>query len=381
MHLLTLTPFYPNTENDASGCFIAEPVGELERLGVQSSVIAVHPGHRSHPGLDGKSPAATLHKYFSFPGNPGLSTAGRFLYAGLKSCVKRIHTQRPISLIHAHGALPCGHAAMLLSRDLGVPFVVTVHGLDVFSTRQVPGWFSRGCFERSQAVYVAAARVICISQRVALAIREKMGESPKIDVVYNGVDPELFVPEADHEPSIPSVLSVGNLIATKGHDLLLRAVARIAQSHPRIECRIIGDGPERTRLQTLARDLRIEGRVEFLGRRPRREVARAIRESMLFALPSWYEGLGCVYLEAMSAERPAIACRGQGIEEIIRHGENGWLVEPQSVGDLATGLQTLLFDSVLRARIGRCGRQSILKAFTLQHQAQRLLALYRTCAV
>src|SRR6266545_1820249 len=152
MHLLTLTPFYPNVDNDASGCFIAEPVRELERLGIQSSVIAAHPGHRSHPGLDRKSPPATLQKYFSFPGNPGLSTAGHSLYLGLKSYARRLHAQQPISLIHAHAALPCGHAAMLLSRELGVPYVVTVHGLDVFSTRQVPGWFGRGCFERSRAV-------------------------------------------------------------------------------------------------------------------------------------------------------------------------------------------------------------------------------------
>ena len=139
------------------------------------------------------------------------------------------------------------------------------------------------------------------------------------------------------------ILSVGNLIPIKGHDLLLRSVAAIAPGHPHVQCRIIGDGSERARLQQLARELRIEDRVHFLGRRPRSEVAAAMRDCTLFALPSWYEGLGCVYLEAMSAERPAIACRGQGIEEVISHGENGWLIEPKNLDDLTTALQTITF--------------------------------------
>ena len=138
-----------------------------------------------------------------------------------------------------------------------------------------------------------------------------------------------------------SVLSVGNLIPIKGHDLLLRSIAAIAPGHPHLQCRIIGDGPERGRLQQLARELRIEDRVQFLARRPRSEVAAAMQDCTLFALPSWYEGLGCVYLEAMSVERPAIACRGQGIEEVIRHGENGWLVGPNNLDDLTNALREL----------------------------------------
>src|SRR5271170_619159 len=99
MHILTLTPFYPTAENDASGCFIAESIGELLRQGVESSVIAVHPFHHSHPGPHPKSPA-TWMKYFSLPGNLGLSSAGRFLHAALKSRVRQLHAERPISLIH-----------------------------------------------------------------------------------------------------------------------------------------------------------------------------------------------------------------------------------------------------------------------------------------
>jgi glycosyltransferase involved in cell wall biosynthesis len=86
-----------------------------------------------------------------------------------------------------------------------------------------------------------------------------------------------------------------------------------------------------------------------------------------------------VYLEAMSAERPAIACRGQGIEEVIRHGENGWLIEPKNLDDLTTALRTLLSDPPLREKLGRNGRQTVLEGCTLAHQATHLLGLYREC--
>jgi teichuronic acid biosynthesis glycosyltransferase TuaC len=379
MRVLTLTPFYPTAEDDASGCFIAESVAELQRQGVESSLIAVHPMHHPHAGPHPKAPPATWKKYFCLPGNPGLSSAGQFLHAALKFHVRQLHARHPISLIHAHAALPCGQAAMLLARDLGISFVVTVHGLDAFSTRQVPGWFGRRCSAVSEQVYGAAARVICISEQVARRVREGTGDSVRISVVYNGVDSSLFTPARGSVLANEVILSVGNLIPIKGHELLLRSVAAIAPGHPRVQCRMIGDGPERARLQELARELRIEDRIHFLGRRPRAEVATAMRECTLFALPSWYEVLGCVYLEAMSAERPAVGCRGQGIEEVIRHGENGWLVQPKNLDDLTAALRTLLSDQPLREKLGGNGRQTVLQGYTLAHQATQLLAIYREC--
>jgi teichuronic acid biosynthesis glycosyltransferase TuaC len=389
MHILTLTPFYPTAEDDASGCFVAESVRELQQQGMVSSVIAVHPMYRSHSGPDPKAPAASWKKYFCLPGNPGLSSAGRFLHAALKSRLQQLHAQQPISLIHAHAALPCGQAAMMLARDLGIPFVVTVHGLDAYSTRQVPGWFGRRCAEACADVYSAAGRVICISEQVARRVREGAGDAARISVVYNGVDSSFFsaapgspvTAKISPASEIVVILSVGMLIPTKGHDLLLRSVAAIAPSHPQVQCRIIGTGPERARLQELALELRIEERVHFLGPRPRSEVAKAMRECALFALPSWYEGLGCVYLEAMSAERPAIGCSGQGIEEVIRHGENGWLIEPQDLNSLTAALQTLLSDQPLQEKLGRNGRQTVLQGYTLAHQARRLLSIYEECLV
>jgi teichuronic acid biosynthesis glycosyltransferase TuaC len=377
MHVLTITPFYPSAADDASGCFVAEANRELEKQGVQCSVIATHPVYHARLEPHAEFPA-TWVRYFSFPGNAGLFTAGRSLHLALRRDVARLHGERPVSLIHAHAALPCGEAARLVARDLGIPFVVTVHGLDAFFTTQIPGWLGRRCARSAKGVYEAAERVVCISKLVADRVHEGSATMEKTRVLYNGVDSGLFTAQRNTAPR-PTILSVGNLIPIKSHALLLHAVAAACVSLPNIFCRIIGDGPERLRLGALARELGIAGRVEFLGRQSRREVARAMREATLFVLPSRYEGLGCVYLEAMASGIATVACRGQGIDEVIRHRENGWLIEPRNLDELVRAIRALLGDPELRQRLGSAGHHTILDGFTLAHQAQQLTAVYREC--
>jgi glycosyltransferase involved in cell wall biosynthesis len=104
-----------------------------------------------------------------------------------------------------------------------------------------------------------------------------------------------------------------------------------------------------------------------------------MRRCTIFALPSRYEGLGCVYLEAMSVGKPAIGCRGQGIAEIIQQGTNGFLVGPDNEKELALVLGMLLRDETIRQNLGRAARDTILDALTLEQQAERLLRIYREC--
>src|ERR1700736_2583889 len=104
-----------------------------------------------------------------------------------------------------------------------------------------------------------------------------------------------------------------------------------------------------------------------------------MRRCTLFALPSRYEGLGCVYLEAMSAGKPAIGCRGQGIAEVIRHGSNGFLVGPDNEKELTLAIAMLLRDETRRRNIGTAARETILERFTLAHQAEDMARIYREC--
>jgi teichuronic acid biosynthesis glycosyltransferase TuaC len=378
MRVLTLTPFYPSASDDGAGGFIAEPLRELERLGVDSCVVAVRPLHRSSAESDPTAPVATWIRYPSIPGGIGLASAGAFLYASLVSMVRKLHRSQRIDLIHAHAALPCGHAAALLSQELNIPCVVTVHGLDAFFDNQVHGYAGEWCKRVAQFVYRSASRVICISDKVAERVVDGAGAAVNTRVIYNGVDTEMFSPGSTDRAS-NTILSVGNLIPIKGHELLLRALGAVLPHYPNISCEIIGDGPEHQRLAELARERKIADKVRFLGRQGREQVAEAMRRCVLFALPSRYEGLGCVYLEAMSAEKPVIACRGQGIDEIIRHGSNGWLIDPGNLQELVAALSMLLQNLKLRRQLGGTARRTILQGFTTSHQATQLMLLYREC--
>ena len=102
-----------------------------------------------------------------------------------------------------------------------------------------------------------------------------------------------------------------------------------------------------------------------------------MRRCTVFALPSRYEGLGCVYLEAMSSGKPVIGCRGQGIAEIIQQGSNGFLVGPDNEKELALALGMLLRDEALRRRVGAAARDTILDRLTLARQAEDLARIYR----
>jgi teichuronic acid biosynthesis glycosyltransferase TuaC len=278
--------------------------------------------------------------------------------------------------------LPCGHAASLLSRELKIPFVVTVHGLDAFSTRQVEGRAGLWCAGVSRSVYRSACRVICISERVREQVLAGAGGLVDATLVYNGVDPQIFSPSRGDADGL-TILSVGNLIPIKGHELLLRAFSGIQERLPSISSpvslEIIGDGPERPRLQQLAQEYGMAAKVHFRGRQSRREVAEAMRRATVFALSSRYEGLGCVYLEAMSSGKPVVACQGQGIEEVIRPAVNGCLIASDDREGLTDTLVALLQQPELRRKIGEAARLTILQGLTLEQQAARLVQIYGEC--
>lgn len=375
LRVLTLTPFYPSIEDPSQGSFVAGPLLATERLGIRNQVIAVQPFYRTPLRAMKNELSSAWEQYFSIPGNAGLAFAGDFLARSMVRHVSRLHAQHPFDLIHAHAPLPCGCAAALLSRKLRVPFLISVHGLDVFAVRQGGALWGKWCQQKSAHVYRAAQAVICISQKVA----NQVAHYPEVKhiVIHNGVDPNLFSPGSEAAPL--TILSVGNLIPIKGHALLLRAFAQASASGPDCRLEIIGDGPERERLVCLARELGIAERVTLRGRLSREAVAEAMKRCAIFALPSSYEGLGCVYLEAMSSAKPAIGCAGQGIEEIIENGRNGVLISPGSLDGLSSALRTLLLNPDFRARMGAASRATILQRHTLEHQAAQLAQLYQEC--
>jgi glycosyltransferase involved in cell wall biosynthesis len=375
LHVLILTPFYPSAGDEVTGCFVAELLEQLKSEDVTSTVMAV--GNVYHPRkVAGDSKPAIWFRYLQFPGIVGLSSAGLLLHSGIRAKVRRLHQQRPIDLIHAHAALPCGDAAARLTRDLGVPFVVSVHGLDAFNACFGQGISVRWRRKASWVVYRQAAAVVCVSEKINQALTAVMGTEVRATTLYNGTDAELFSPDPTVTREEATLLVVGTLLRIKGQTLVLQAIAKLKDCHPLLRCLFIGDGPDLPLLLDLAKQSGIADRVMFVGRKNRAEVAAAMQRCTFFVLPSSYEGLGCVYLEAMASGMAVIACRGQGIEEIIRHKENGWLIGVEDLEELAQAISAMLQNPALRVEMGKAARRTILDGLTLEYQAKRMRSLY-----
>ena len=176
LHVLTLTPFYPMDQDDAAGCFVSEPLSWLARADIHNLVFAVRPVYRGAGRARASAIPARWLRYLSFPGGFGLPSAGAFLFARIVSQVRKLNASQHIDVIHAHGPLPCGHAAMLLSAELNIPYVISVHGLDAFSTVQVGGRAGEWCRRISQRVYRSSRRVICVSEHVREAVLERIDD-------------------------------------------------------------------------------------------------------------------------------------------------------------------------------------------------------------
>jgi glycosyltransferase involved in cell wall biosynthesis len=147
----------------------------------------------------------------------------------------------------------------------------------------------------------------------------------RVRVLRNGVDLEQFRPRARERQrgSGPTLLSVGHLVGSKGHDLVVRALARL----PAYRLIIAGDGPERSRYEGLARQLGVADRVTFLGSVPHRDLAEVYSAADALVLASAREGWPNVILEALACGTPVIGSRVGGIPEIITVPESGVLLD------------------------------------------------------
>ena len=218
--------------------------------------------------------------------------------------------RRRFDLVHAHYAAPAGDAV----RRAGVPYVVSVHGGDVLA------------LAGTAAVHDGlrhARLVLANSEGIAERARALGGRD--VRVVHLGTDVPATVPERRYD-----VVSVGNLIARKRHADLIQALP------PGRHLTIVGDGPERPRLEALAR-----GRdTSFTGTVPHTEALRIAQSARVFALPSVDEAFGVAYIEAMAGGVPAIGCAGEpGPEEIARCGSGMTLVPPGDVAALRAAIE------------------------------------------
>lgn len=316
------------------------------------------------------------------------SLRSRLLRAGwqilsreIQSYVHVLGGRRP-ALIHAHFGIDAVYA-LPLARRLGVPLVTTFHGFDAtlstpFLLRS-PAWMHYPL--RRQELARQGSLFLCASA----FLRERvlaMGFPPaRTYVHYIGIDARSITMR-DPSEEAPIILHVARLVEVKGTRYLIEAFSKIAQSIPDLRLVLIGDGPERRSLETLARLRRIESRIDFLGSQSHIEVMAWMRKAKVLVLPGVQtvsgrvEGLGMVLLEAAATGVPMIGSHLGGIPEVVLHRQTGLLVTPRDVDSLAQAIEEVMGDSALRQRMGMAARLHIERHFDIHRQTERLEDFY-----
>jgi glycosyltransferase involved in cell wall biosynthesis len=199
--------------------------------------------------------------------------------------------------------------------------------------------------------------------------------------VPNGFPVRDVTPRADYRGrSGVLVLYAGRLDEQKDVSTLLEAMARASRAPEGagVRARLLGDGPDREKLESRARDLGITETVEILGRVD--DVPSHLREADIFVLPSLSEGISNALLEAMAHGVPCVASRIPGNADLVIDRETGILFEPRDAGALAGAVLDLAADSALRERLGRAGRELVEERFDIDSVAGKYAEMYRELA-
>jgi starch synthase len=293
-------------------------------------------------------------------------------------------------LVHSHTwyANLAGHLAALL---YGVPHVMTVHSLEPlrpWKAEQLGGGYALSSWCERVAVESAAA-VIAVSDgmRADVLAAYPAVRPDRIHVVRNGIDAREYAPDPEThvlhrygvDPARPTVIFVGRVTRQKGLPVLLRAAARLVPGAQLVLCAGQPDTAElAAEVSGLVTSLQAtrSGVIWIPEMLPKREIIQLLSHATAFAIPSLYEPLGIVNLEAMACGTAVVGSRVGGIPEVVADGDTGLLVPADDPAALVAALNSLLADPARAAAMGAAGRKRALAEFSWDAIAAQTAALY-----
>lgn len=366
MRILTFTSLFPNQQRPEHGIFVYQRVAHLAtRFGVHLEVVAPVPyvpgfwrfgrwGHFARvPRSEQIGQLKVHHPRYPLLPKVAMPLHGLLMFLGSLRCIRQIQERMGFDCIDAHYVYPDGLAASLAGKLLGIPVVISARGTDV-------NVFPSFRLIRPMLIWTLkeAVGVIAVSEALRLRIVSLGIAAAKVKVIGNGTDSDRFHPvklvsaRAHLELPItsPIVLGVGNLIPSKGFDLAIRATAALRAKYPDLLLCIVGEGPEKRQLESLARQLHIDKQVRLLGRRPNQELRYWYSAANITCLPSYREGWPNCVSESLACGTPVVATEVGGIPEIIRDPALGILVKPDEesvTAGLDKALQTPWLHNVI----------------------------------
>jgi len=383
LKVAVVAEYYPRAADPVLGVWAHRQALAARAAGAEVRVLVLHRPVPSRAALAARRPGALLaplrqplraeldglrvdYVPFLAPPRPRSYAAwGAWAAPTLAVALRRLRRSFPFDLVHAHYAAPAGEAVRLART--GRPTVVSVHGGDVLAVAR-DSEAGRAVVRRS----LGAAALVLANSRATEARCRGLG-ARATRVVHLGTDVPVGRPPATG--GAPFV-TVAHLVERKRHADVLRALWLLRDTHP-ARWVVVGDGPERPRLEALARELGLDGRVEFRGALPHAEAVAAARDAAAFVLPSVDEAFGVAYVEAMAGGVPAVGSRGEGgPEDIAAAGEGIRLVPPGDPEALAAELRGLLEDPGWRRELGEAARRTVLAEFTWERCGRATVAAY-----
>ncbi len=289
----------------------------------------------------------------------------------VREVVALVESGRPDVVCYGHG-LQAALVGPAVRERTGVPYVIFTHGAEA----GLAGFpFLRQVLRRAAR---GASLVFAVSGFAARLVARAVPRGVPVRVLPAGVDEKRFNPHLDAGVlrrrlglEGETVVCVGRLVRRKGQDMLVKAMARLAPSFPRLRLVLVGGGPSRPRLERLAARLGVRERVLFAGVVREDELPLYYRAGDVFAMPARtrllgldVEGLGLVYLEAAASGLPVVAGRSGGAPEAVEDGTTGLLVDGGNLDELTSALEFLLEDPATARKMGEAGRKLVETKFS-----------------
>jgi glycosyltransferase involved in cell wall biosynthesis len=359
-----------------------------------------------HPdGLESTTHLGGTWHFGSVPSRkPGRPTRNRDWLRESAETFERLHKANPFDVVHSESTSGLG----LLRRGVHrrVPFVSKFHGNYLGLAKETIGRAVRDSGvdprvrEAKHLVWITAQHFVPLDvfrfraceamvpsrQQVAGTARSYLLDRARVHVVPNGIDAEEFKPRSREDArealglgSEPLLLCVGRLERDTGYETAIEALGRLGDPEPRLL--VIGRGPEQELLEATARRAGVADRVDFLGKRPRTEVADYLAAADAFLFPTERdEAAPLVPLEAMATALPVLTTTVGGGAELIESGVSGLLLPPADVDVWAEAIRSLLADETRRRRMGQAARERILSNYTVDAMTRQTLEVYEIAA-
>ena len=297
----------------------------------------------------------------------------------------RLAASGRVAKFHCGQVLSSGVAGWVCRRLFRVPYVVYVYGSEIVRLGQ--GTYGRRLIHR---VLSACESAITNSDSTTEEFAGFGVERARLRKITPGVDTRFFRP-SDRDPELIErfslaqkrvLLTVARLDQRKGHDMVIRALARLGDLARDVVYLVVGKGREEPRLRRLASELGVEDRVVFVGYVPDEDLPRYYALCDVFVMPNRItkgtdlagdiEGFGISFLEANACGKPVIGGRSGGATEAVMEGVTGLLVDPESEEEIAGAIGRLLEDRSLADRLGENGRRRVEEAFDWRHLAKQV---------